>query len=154
MSIRTFLVLVVSGLLALFTVVNWSTFVTPTHLSLVVTSVDAPLGLMMLGFTAALAAVLLFYALRVQVNALSDGRRQAEELRRQRELADQAEASRFTELRAYLDQELASLKQAQQAATERLHGELVAATNTLSACIGEVDDRLERQWPTPPDRRP
>lgn len=154
MSVRTILVLVVSGLLALFTVVNWSTFITPTHLSLVVTSVDAPLGLVMLGFTAALAAVLLFYALKVQINALSDSRKQAEELRRQRELADQAEASRFTELRTYLDQQLASLRQAQQAGAERLHAEITAATNTLSACIGEVDDRLERQWPTSPDRQP
>jgi uncharacterized integral membrane protein len=154
MRIRTILVLVVSGLLALFTVVNWSTFVTPTHLSLVVTSVDAPLGLVMLGFTVALAAVLLGYALKVQINALSDSRRQSQELRRQRELADQAEASRFTELRNYLDQELASLRQAQQSAADRLHEEITAATNTLSACIGEVDDRLERQWPTPPERKP
>jgi uncharacterized integral membrane protein len=154
MSIRTILVLVVSGLLALFAVVNWSTFVTPTHLSLVVTSVDAPLGLVMLGFTVALAAVLLGYALKVQINALSDSRRQSQELRRLRELAEQAEASRFTELRKYLDQELASLRQAQQSAAERLHEEIAAATNTLSACIGEVDDRLERQWPTPPERKP
>jgi uncharacterized integral membrane protein len=154
MSIRTILVLVVSGLLALFAVVNWSTFVTPTHLSLVVTSVDAPLGLVMLGFTVALAAVLLGYALKVQINALSDSRRQSQELRRQRELADQAEASRFTELRNYLDQELASLRQAQQSAADRLHEEITAAANTLSACIGEVDDRLERQWPTPTERKP
>lgn len=154
MRIRTILVLVVSGLLALFTVVNWSTFVTPTHLSLVVTSVDAPLGLVMLGFTVALAAVLLGYALKVQINALSDSRRQSQELRRLRELAEQAEASRFTELRKYLDQELASLRQAQQSVAERLHEEITVATNTLSACIGEVDDRLERQWPTPPERKP
>jgi uncharacterized integral membrane protein len=154
MRIRTILVFVVIGLLALFTAVNWSTFITPTHLSLVVTSAEAPLGLVMLGFTAVLAAVLLGYALKVQINALSDSRKQSEELRRQRELADQAEASRFTELRSYLNQELASLRQAHQAGTERLHGDIAAATNTLSACIGEVDDRFERQWPTPPDRQP
>jgi hypothetical protein len=154
MSTRTILVLVVSGLLALFTVVNWSTFITPTHLSLVVTSVDAPLGLVMLAFTVALAAVLLLYALKVQVNALSDGRKQAEELRRQRELADQAEASRFTELRTYLDQQLGLMRQAQQDSAERLLGEISATSNTLAACIGEVDERMERQWPTSPDRQP
>jgi hypothetical protein len=154
MSIRTILVCVVAGLLALFAAVNWGTFVAPTHLSLVVTSVEAPLGVVMLGFTAALAAVLLGYALKVQINALSDSRKQSQELRRQRELADQAEASRFTELRKYLDQELASLRQAQQSAAERLHEEIAATTNTLAACIGEVDDRLERQWPTPADRQP
>jgi hypothetical protein len=108
----------------------------------------------MLGFTAVLAAVLLAYALKVQINALSDTRRQSEELRRQRELADQAEASRFTELRQYLEQELASVKQAQQDSEQRLRDELATSTNTLSACIGEVDERLERASPTPPERIP
>jgi len=154
MSVRSLLVVIVLGLLAIFTVVNWGTFITPTHLSLVVTSVEAPLGLVMLGFTAVLAAVLLAYALKVQINALSDARRQSEELRRQRELADQAEASRFTELRQYLEQELASVKQAQQDSEQRFRDELATSTNTLAACIGEVDERLERQSPTPPERMP
>ena len=103
---------------------------------------------------AALAAVLLAYALKLQVNALSDSRRQSEELRRQRELADQAEASRFTELRQYLEAELAAIRQAQQHSEQRLRDELTTSTNTLSACIGEVDERLERQSPTPPERMP
>ena len=154
MSVRSLLVVIVLGLLAIFTIVNWGTFITPTHLSLVVTSVEAPLGLVMLGFTAVLAAVLLGYALKVQINALSDARRQSEELRRQRELADQAEASRFTELRQYLEQELASVKQAQQDSEQRFRDELATSTNTLAACIGEVDERLERQSPTPPERMP
>jgi uncharacterized integral membrane protein len=154
MSVRSLLVIIVLGLLAIFAIVNWGTFITPTRLSLVVTSVEAPLGLVMLGFTAVLAAVLLAYALKVQINALSDTRRQSEELRRQRELADQAEASRFTELRQYLEQELASIKQAQQDSERRVRDELASSTNTLSACIGEVDERLERQSPTPPERMP
>lgn len=154
MSVRSLLVVIVLGLLAIFAIVNWGTFITPTHLSLVVTSVEAPLGLVMLGFTAVLAAVLLAYALKVQINALSDARRQSEELRRQRELADQAEASRFTELRQYLEQELASVKQAQQDSEQRFRDELATSTNTLAACIGEVDERLERASPTPPERMP
>ena len=154
MSVRSLLVVIVLGLLAIFAIVNWGTFITPTHLSLVVTSVEAPLGLVMLGFTAVLAAVLLAYALKVQINALSDARRQSEELRRQRELADQAEASRVTELRQFLEQELASVRQAQQDSEQRFRDELATSTNTLAACIGEVDERLERQSPTPPERMP
>lgn len=155
MSLRTVLVVVVVALLALFTAVNWQTFVTPTDLNLVVTQVHAPLGLVLLGFTAALVAVLLGYALKVQINALSDARKQSEELRRQRELADQAEASRFTELRGYLEQELAALRQAQQEAGQQLRGELAATANTLAASIGELDERIERALPpTPPERMP
>jgi uncharacterized integral membrane protein len=154
MSMRTVLVLVVVALLALFTAVNWQTFITPTELNLVVARVQAPLGLVMLGFTAVLAAVLLAYALKVQVNALSDSRRQSEELRRQRELADQAEASRFTELRSFLEQEMAALRKTQQDAGQQLRGELVDAANSLAASIGELDERIERALPTPPERMP
>lgn len=154
MSLRSVMVVVVVALLALFTVMNWETFNTPTDLNLVVAHVRAPLGLVMLGFTAVLAAVLLAYALKVQVNALSDSRRQAEELRHQRELADQAEASRFTELRGYLEQELAALREAQREAGQQLRGELTDIANSLAASIGELDERIERALPTPPERMP
>lgn len=154
MSLRSVMVVVVVALLALFTVMNWETFNTPTDLNLVVAHVQAPLGLVMLGFTAVLAAVLLAYALKVQVNALSDSRRQAEELRHQRELADQAEASRFTELRGYLEQELAALREAQREAGQQLRGELTDIANSLAASIGELDERIERALPTPPERMP
>lgn len=154
MSLRSILVIGVVALLALFAAVNWQTFITPTDLNLVVTRVEAPLGLVMLGFTALLVAVLLFYALKVQVNALSDSRKQSEELRRQRELADQAEASRFTDLRRYLEQEMASLRQAQEDAARQLRGELADNVNSLAASIGELDERIERALPTPPERMP
>jgi uncharacterized integral membrane protein len=154
MSVRTVLLVIVLGLLAVFAAVNWQVFVTPTRLDLVVSSVDAPLGLVMLGFTAVLVAVLLAYALKVQFNALADSRRQSEELRRQRELADKAEASRFTELRGFLAGEIAGLRQAQLDSEQRLRRELADAGNALAASIGELDDRLERQSPTPPERMP
>jgi len=154
MSLRSIMVIVVIALLALFAAVNWQTFITPTDLSLVVTHVQAPLGLVMLGFTALLVAVLLAYALKVQVNALSDSRKQSEELRRQRELADQAEASRFTDLRRYLEQEMAALRQAQADGAQQLRGELADAANSLAASIGELDERIERALPTPPERMP
>lgn len=154
MSLRSILLVIILVLLTVFTTVNWQTFITPTHLNLIVTSVDAPLGLVMLGFTAALAAVLLAYALKVQLNALSDSRRQTEELRRQRELADQAEASRFTELRQYLEKEIASLREGQQASEQRLREEMTGATNSLAASVGVLDERLERALPTSPDRMP
>jgi len=154
MSLRSILVIVVVALLALFTVVNWQTFITPTDLNLVVARVQAPLGLVMLGFTAVLAAVLLAYALKVQINALADSRRQTEELRRQRELADRAEASRFTELRSFLEQEMQALRSAQQDVAQGLRGDLTDTANALAASIGELDERIERALPTPPERMP
>lgn len=154
MTGRTITLLLLLALLALFAVVNWGTFVAPTRLSLLVTSIEAPLGLVMLGFVALLTVAFLGYVMYVQTSALSAARRQADELRRQRDLADQAEASRFTELREYLAGELESLRSAQRESEDRLREELSTAANGLAASIGEVDDRLERQWPTPPERQP
>lgn len=78
------------------------------------------------------------------------------ELAAQRELADKAEASRFTELRTYLETELQSLKtqstethqqvEARLAETEAAVKAAVEETGrTLSAYIGELEDRLEKK---------
>lgn len=154
MSLRSLAVVVVLALLTLFTALNWAVFVAPTRLSLLVTHVEAPLGLVLLGFIALLTAAFLGYVTYVQMAALAAGRRQAEELRQQRELADRAEASRFTELREVLLRELEALRAAQRESEARLREELATAVNGLAASIGEVDDRLERLWPTPPERQP
>jgi len=154
MNIRSLTLVVLLALLVVFAVVNWGTFISPTTLNLVFTSVQAPLGLVMLGFTALLTVVFLGYVMYVQMSALSASRKHSEELRHQRELADRAEASRFTELRQYLEQELDSLRGSQKDSEGRLRDELTAATNSLAASIGEVDERLERMSPTPPERQP
>jgi len=154
MNIRSLTILLLLALLAIFAVVNWGTFISPTELSLVFTRVEAPLGLVMLGFTALLTVVFLGYVMFVQMSALSASRKHSEELRHQRELADKAEASRFTELRRYLEQELESVRQSQRESEGRLKDELAAGANSLAASIGELDERLERMSPTPPERQP
>ena len=154
MNIRSLTLIALLALLVVFAVVNWGTFIAPTNLNLVFTSVQAPLGLVMLGFTALLTVVFLGYVMYVQMSALSASRKHSEELRRQRELADKAEASRFTELRQFLEGELEGLRQSQRESEGRLRDELASATNSLAASIGEVDERLERMAPTPPERQP
>ena len=69
-------------------------------------------------------------------------------------LADQAEASRFTELRQYLEQEIAGLREVQTASEGRLREEINTAANSLAAAVGEVDDRMARQFPTTPAQMP
>ena len=154
MSVRTVVIAVTLSLLVLFALINWSAFVAPTHLSLLVASIDAPLGLIMLGITAVIAAVLLSFVLKVHITALADSRKQSAEMRTQRELASQAEASRFTELQKYIETEIRTLREAQEASARQLREDLTTATNSLAASIGEIDERLERQMPTPPALQP
>jgi len=138
----------------LFTALNWSAFTAPTELSLLVTTVQAPLGLLMLVLTGAMVAAFLAFFVYLQTTTALEARRLAKELKSQRELADRAEASRFTELRTFLAQELASLRTLSgdsdarlasrvEAAEQALRTEIEHAGNTLAAYIGELEHRLE-----------
>jgi uncharacterized integral membrane protein len=155
MTLRSFVIAAVLLLLALFAALNWTAFTAPTRLSLLVSDVEAPLGLIMLSVTALLAVLFLVFIVAMQTSVLREARRNARELQAQRELADRAEASRFTELREFLEKELAAMHLAVQTTGETVSGrvdlaerslrdELEQATNTLSAYIGEVEDRMER----------
>jgi uncharacterized integral membrane protein len=154
MQFRTLALLLALAALAVFAAINWSAFTTPATLSLVFTTVEAPLGVVMLAVACAIAVLFLLFIAYLQTTVLLDARRHARELEASRALADQAEASRFTELRGYLEAELARLAAARAqgeanlvARIDRLDADLRAAIeqagNTLAAYIGEVEDRLD-----------
>ncbi len=160
MKIRTLLVLLMLLAMTGFAVLNWGVFMAPSSLSLGVATVQAPLGLVMLGMVAVVAAVFLVFVVYLQTTVLLDARVHARELRTNRELADKAEASRFTELRNFLATEnknMASQEMASRAAVlarlDLLERDLRLAVqesaNSLSACIGELDDRLEGRTGVP-----
>lgn len=153
MRIRSLLLLLVITLIAAFTVLNWNVFLANTTLSFGITTLDAPLGLIMLLMLVFVVAYCLVYVLYLQSNVLMDTRRNAKELQTHRELADKAEASRFTELRNFLEAGMKHSaeqdKAAQQALVARLDALETAlrtsveqSGNSLSAYIGELEDRL------------
>ena len=155
MYLRTVLIVVVLGLLAIFALFNWSAFVAPTTLTLGFTTVEAPLGLLLLAVAGLITLLFLVYGVFLQSTALLESRRQARELQSQREIADRAEESRFQQLRAAMEAELAQLqnqtKETQAALIARLEelqrdlrAVIEQSSNTLSAYIGEIEDRLDR----------
>ncbi|MBA4421820.1 MAG: Signal transduction histidine kinase [Syntrophus sp. (in: bacteria)] len=155
MHLRTLFVLLILGVMAAFAAVNWNSFMAPTTLSLLFATIQAPLGLIMLGFTALLMAVFLLFIAYLQASLLVDTRRHTRELLAQRTLADQAEASRIAELRSYLEAGLPKLEKeivesrvAVETHLDQLDRDLRSAVeeagNTLAAYIGELEDRLER----------
>ncbi|MGH8851706.1 MAG: LapA family protein [Casimicrobiaceae bacterium] len=159
MQVRTLLLVLLLAAVAIFTALNWSTFVAPTDLSLGFIVVRAPLGLIMLALLVLLLALFLIFVVYLQTSVLLDSRRHARELRTQRELADQAEASRFTELRTWLDAEFGKLAARQddpsarviarlEQSEDELRAAIEQAANSLAAYIGELEDRLERQRTT------
>ncbi len=159
MPLRTLLLGSVLVLVVLFAALNWGAFTTPMSLSLLVATVEAPLGLVMLGIIVLLTVLFLVYLLYVQTTLVLDARRSSRDLQTQRDLADRAEASRFTELRTLLDerlQKLESVVREEQSRTGSRIGDLDTSvrsavehgTNTLASYIGEFEDRIERRMNT------
>ena len=153
MKFRTFSLLLVLALIAAFALLNWQIIMAPTALSLGVAQVQAPLGLIMLGLMVALIALFLVYLLYLQTTVMFDARAHAKELQTNRTLADQAEASRFTELRSFLDLEFKRMDMADTAARtalttriDQLERELRLSVeqsgNSLAASMAEMDDRM------------
>jgi hypothetical protein len=158
MTLRALAVVLVLAALVVFAMLNWTAFTAPTVLSLGFADVHAPLGLIMLVLTGLVSVLFLVYIVFQQAGVILEASRYAKELKAQRELADKAEASRFTELRAFLDGELRRIE-AQSAASVRevgariehleqqLQDKLAESTRSLSAYFGEVEDQLDRLLP-------
>ncbi len=157
MNIRAFSLTLILAcvLLAAFATLNWAAIAAPSTLSLGLTEVNAPLGMVLLIFTAAISSLFVVYIVLLQAGVIVEARRLTKEVKAQRELADTAEASRFTELRHLLELELRKVE-AQGAASSREFGarldqsergmqdQLTEATGTLSAYLGEIEDKLDR----------
>ena len=147
-------------LLALFAILNWPAFTALTPLSLAFAEVSAPLGLIMLVAIGVVSGLFLSVILFQQAGVIVESRRTAKELKGHRELADSAEASRFTELRTFLDGELRRIE-AQRVATQQeagarieqlqlgLQDKLAESTRTVSAHLGEIEDKLDRALSPP-----
>jgi uncharacterized integral membrane protein len=163
MRARTALLLLILVALGVFAALNWAAFTAPVELLLVFWRVQAPLGLVMLVATAVVTVLYALLLASVETAALLEARSHARELHAQRQLADSAEASRYAELRRYLEGELGALRALPESAAqgvlarlERLESDLRAdverSGNTLAAYIGELEDRLargDRPGPTP-----
>lgn len=116
---------IVLALTAIFAAMNWPAFNASQPLWLGFATITAPLGVLLLSALLVVAVLLLVE----QSAALAESRRYARELDAQRKLAEKAEASRYSELRAQLTEELGRAEQ--------------RALDTRAALINRVD-ALER----------
>lgn len=143
---------IVLAVIAFFGFMNWPVLNAPVPLWIGVTTITTPLGSVIL----VLFGIVVLLMLIEQSAALGETRRYGRDLDAQRKLADQAEASRFTELRNYLstelarvDQRSADLQTALIAHIDQLERTLRTALdqqgNSLAATIGELDDRIEQR---------
>lgn len=149
MNFRTFVLLLIVAAIAALAALNWGTLAAPSVISLGVVSWEGPLGLVMLGLTILLGIFFIAYVLSLQGSVLLDTRRHTKEMQAQRELADKAEASRFTDLRVFLE---AQYQQRQAELLSRLdvleaHLALRAqeSDNSTAAYVGQLEQQLRNR---------
>ena len=146
MHFRSAILFLVVLAIAALAVLNWPALATSTTVSLGLLTLQAPLGLLMLGLTALLAVFFVAYVLSLQGSVLLETRRHTKEMQVQRELADKAEASRFTELRHYLEiqqgQAHAALLARIDALEQRLAKRVEESDNATAAYVGQLEHQL------------
>ena len=156
MRARTIFLIVGIFLIAGFAMLNVDEFTRTSVLSLGFTTIQVPLGLVMLLLVIAILVVFLATTIYMQSTNLIETRQYARELTAQRELADKAEASRFTELRQYMESQAAlsinrdalhttaidnRLSQTEAMVLHRLD----QSDNTTAAYWGQHTDSLARE---------
>lgn len=151
MNFRTVILLLVVAAIAALAALNWHTLSALTVVSLGVMTVEAPLGLIMLGLTILLAAFFLVYVLSLQGSVLMDTRRHTKEMQVQRELADKAEASRFTELRTFLEGQNQRSQGELMSRLDLLETRVVAraqeSENSTAAYVGQLEQQMRSRNP-------
>jgi uncharacterized integral membrane protein len=154
MRIKTTLLIIGIALVAAFTALNIDEFTRVSVLSVGVSTVQLPLGLVLLGLLIVALVGFLISTVFIESANLIQTRKYARDLEVQRNLADKAESSRFIELqramkaadlvvaerdavnlKAFTD----SLANTQLALTQRIE----QSDNATAAYIGQLQDRLE-----------
>nr|WP_288851449.1 LapA family protein [uncultured Acidovorax sp.] len=155
MHLRSIVLLLTVLVIAALAALNWPALAAPSLVSLGVVSFEAPLGLLMLALTALLGIFFVAYVLSLQGSVLLETRRHTKEMQAQRELADKAEASRFTELRTFLEIQHSQAHAAVLARLDHLEARLAAraeeSDNTTAAYVGQLEQQLRsRNSPVTP----
>ena len=138
MRFRTLLLLVFIVLVAGFVALNVDEFTRASVLSVGFTTVRVSLGLVMLLLLIGALLVFLASTLYIQSRNVLEARIHTRELNAQRELADKAEASRFTELRTFLEEQSQSA-QRREAALGTVLADRFAQQQALLARIEQSD---------------
>jgi len=71
-NLRTILIILILGALVFFAAINWGAFMSPTTLSVGFTSMEAALGLILLGITDVLTLLFLIDVVYLQSSALME----------------------------------------------------------------------------------
>ena len=141
---------------------NWPDFTRTTPMSFGVFTIEGSVGLFMLAAFGLTILVMLLSGAMQESRYMLESHRHAKALQVQRDLADKAEASRFTELRQYLDTHLRDNRGREAIAATEFEKSMVQSQRDLRSQVeqmsrsldarlaelqGRIDARLDRVQP-------
>lgn len=154
MRVRLIVLVVAILLVAGFAALNWSEFLRVTPLSFGLLVTEAPLGLILLGILGITLLTFLLSSAAYRTHNLVESHQHNKALQAQRDLAEKAEASRFTDLRQHLDTQLRENRQREAIAAAEFEKSMVQSqrelrtqldqmNHLLATRLGEIENRIE-----------
>ena len=140
MKLHTVILVLVLFLVLLFAGINWTLFARQDSINFIFFSIEAPLGVIMLGTVGVLSIIYLLFIGRLEVSSMMEARKCNRELEEARELALSKEKSRITELQNVVSGQIESLGGRFEALESRIDG----IEEKFSGTESKVDDILER----------
>lgn len=142
MRARLIFIVVAVVLVGAFTVQNWPEFNRASSLSFGPISMTLSLGLVMLTLLGITLLAFLVSAAAQESRHLLEHRRHTRALQAQRELAEKAEASRFTDLRQHLDTHLRENRQREAIVATEFEKTVMQSQRELRAQIDQLNHML------------
>ena len=121
---------------------NWPAITRSEPMSFGIFTTSAPLGLTLMVLLGIVLAVFLVSTAVQESRYLMEHRRHARALHAQHELAEKAEASRFTELRSHLDNHLRESRQRETMTVTEFEKRIMQSHNELRAQLDRMQQML------------
>jgi hypothetical protein len=143
MRARFILLILAIVLVAGFAAQNWPEFMRPSTLNFGLFQMEAPLGAVMLGLLGVVLLLYLISTATLRSRMLLTENRYTRDIQVQRDLADKAEASRFTELRQYLDSHFRDARHRDPLISTEFEKSMVQSQRELRAQLEQLGRSLE-----------
>ncbi len=140
MKLHTVILVLVLFLVLLFAGINWGLFARQDSINFIFFSIEAPLGIIMLGAVGVLGIIYLLFIGRLEVSSMMEARKNSKALEEAQELASSKEKSRITELQNVVSGQIESLGGRFGVLESRIDG----LGDKFSGTESKVDDIIKR----------
>ena len=140
MKLHTVILVLVLFVVLLFAGINWNLFARQDSINFIFFSIEAPLGVIMLGAIGVLGIIYLLFIGRLEVSSMMEARKSNKALEEARELALSKEKSRITELQNVISEQIEAFGERFESLEKKIKG----VEDKFSGTENKVDDIIKR----------